>query len=122
MLHSTAKAFVGSALTRRASNRHRKQGRDRMGKFAEAASQHDVDKRGDGYCVAGRWISENLDEEDLVELVRLANGHKWDLIARLTGEALRRASLDRHVHGLCPCFEGTAARGCCGCHKTAGAS
>lgn len=84
-----------------------------MGKFADTASQYDLEKRGDGYCIAGRWISENLDDDDLVEFTRLACGHRWELIIRLSDNKLRIKSLDRHVHGTCPCFDGLAAKGCC---------
>lgn len=87
-----------------------------MGKFAQAAAHHDISRRGDGTCVAGKWISDNLDEDDLVEFVRLAEGHKWHLITRLSDNYLKMASLNRHVHGLCTCFPGTTAKGCCSCN------
>lgn len=112
MLASNASATESRIPLRRTSNRHRKQGKG-MGKFAKAASQHDLDKRGDGLCVAGRWITENLDEEDSAEFIRLASGHKWELIARLSDNKLRSKSVIRHAHGTCPCFEGLAAKGCC---------
>lgn len=112
MIEYTAKADkIDNRPARSAANRHRK--RKHMGKFATEASQHDLDKRGDGYCVSGRWIAENLDEEDLVEFIRLASGHKWDLIIRLSDNQLRHNSLQRHVHGACPCFDGLASKGCC---------
>jgi hypothetical protein len=88
-----------------------------MGKFAQSAAQHDIDKRGDGTCVAGKWIAENFDDEDLAEFIRLANGHKWTLIGRLSDNNLKEASLIRHAHGTCTCFEGVAARGCCACEQ-----
>lgn len=88
-----------------------------MGKFAESASKHDIDRRGDGSCVAGRWIAEHLDEDDLVEFERLANNHKWELIIRLSDHKLRQKSLDRHVHGLCGCLEEKPAMNCCSCHR-----
>lgn len=113
MLSSNAKAQPGSPPTRSASNRHRKQGKGRMGNFASAAAQYDLDKRGDGRCVAGRWIEGNLDEEDLVEFVRLANGHRWEVILRLSDNKLRTKSLIGHVHGACTCFDGVVAKGCC---------
>lgn len=114
MLPSNAKAIVaGNRPTRTASNRHRKRGRSRMGKFASAAAQYDINKRGDGYCVSGRWIANNFDEEDLAEFVRLANGHRWELILRLSDNNLKENSLVRHVHGTCPCFDGTETKGCC---------
>lgn len=84
-----------------------------MGKFAESAAQHDLNQRGDGVCVAGKWISENLDEEDLVEFTRLANGHKWHLIVTLSENKLRAASLNKHVHGLCACVRETPGKACC---------
>ncbi len=86
-----------------------------MGKFASAAAQYDLTKRGDGYCVSGRWISENLDEDDMVEFLRLATGHRWELILRLSDNKLHAKSLYSHVHGSCPCFDGVAAKGCCSC-------
>lgn len=91
-----------------------------MGKFAEAASQRDVSQRGDGLCIAGRWIAENLDEEDVAELTRLIDGgnHKWTMIIRLTDNALRVGSLTRHVHGTCACIGDVAAKGCCTCGST----
>lgn len=114
MLPSNAKALeTGSPPSRRTSNRHRKQGKGRMGKFADTAAQYDLDTRGDGYCVSGRWIKDSLDEEDLAEFIRLANGHRWELILRLSDNKLRSKSLIRHVHGTCPCFDGLAAKGCC---------
>lgn len=89
-----------------------------MGKFAEAAAQYDVEQRGDGKCVAGRWISENLDEEDLVEFDRLAKGHKWTRIISLSEYVLKIISLDKHVHGTCICIPEVAARGCCSCIRS----
>lgn len=86
-----------------------------MGKFAESAAQYDVDKRGEGACVAGKWISENFDDEDLAEFVRLACGHKWRHIIRLSDNNLKEASMSRHVHGTCSCFDDVTARGCCEC-------
>jgi hypothetical protein len=84
-----------------------------MGKFAKVSAQYGVDKRGDGYCVAGRWISDNLDHDDLAEFIRLSNGHRWVLIIRLSDTQLRSKSLEAHVHGACPCLDGLAAKGCC---------
>lgn len=113
MLSSTANvSSVGNVPQRHPSNRHRKQGKS-MGKFAEAAAQHDPNKRGDGYCVTGRWVAENLDDDDLAEFVRLANHHKWELIIRLSDHVLRAQSLSNHVHGGCACIDGQAAKGCC---------
>lgn len=89
-----------------------------MGKFAEAAAKHSTDRRTDGCCVAGKWIEENLDKDDLEEFIRLVNAHKWDLIVRLSGNELRRASLQRHVHGSCPCFDSVVAKASCSCDKT----
>lgn len=89
-----------------------------MGQFAHKAVQYDVDRRGDGMCVAGKWISENLDEEDLVEFTRLAQGHNWHRIMRLSDNALKMASLNRHAHGICTCFPETAGRGACPCAKS----
>jgi hypothetical protein len=119
VLPSNAKAVEACGPPpRRASNRHRKQGKGRMGNFANAAAQYDLDKRGDGHCVSGRWIADNLDEDDLKEFIRLSNGHRWELILRLSGDKLRSKSLIRHVHGTCPCFDGVAAKGCCtSCNK-----
>jgi hypothetical protein len=58
VLPSNAKAVEACGPPpRRASNRHRKQGKGRMGNFANAAAQYDLDKRGDGHCVSGRWIA-----------------------------------------------------------------
>lgn len=89
-----------------------------MGKFASAAAQYDLDKRGDGNCAAGRWISENMDADDIIEFVRLANGHRWELILRLSEHRLKSNSLQRHAHGTCACFDGVAAKGCCtSCEK-----
>lgn len=121
MLPSSVKA-VGSGRkpARHTSNRHRKQGKRRMGKFADAATQYDQGTRGDGHCVAGRWIVDNLDNDDLAEFVRLANGHRWELILRLSDNNLKTKSLNRHVHGTCSCFDGLAAKGCCTtCEKVA---
>lgn len=84
-----------------------------MGKFADAAAQVDPNKRGDGYCVAGRWIEENLDDEDLAEFVRLANHHRWGVIARLSDHVLKEESLRKHVHGVCACAGDTPGRDCC---------
>lgn len=89
-----------------------------MGKFAQSAAQHDISRRGDGTCVAGKWISENFDEEDLVEFVRLGKAHKWELIIRLSDNNLKQASLYRHAHGICTCFQDIAGRGCCSCTST----
>lgn len=66
-------------------------------------------------CVAGKWISENLDEEDIVEFVRLSTAHKWAMVVRLSDNHLREGSLTRHVHGTCSCVGGVAAKGCCRC-------
>jgi hypothetical protein len=90
-----------------------------MGKFAEAAVQYDPDTRGDGFCVAGRWVSENLDEEDLAEFVRLANGHAWRRIMSLSGNELKGKALEQHVHGLCCCrhVEAQVGRACCTCNN-----
>lgn len=88
-----------------------------MGQFAKSAVQHDINKRGDGFCVAGRWIASNLDENDIAEFIRLANGHRWELILRLSDNQLGNHSLNRHVHGTCPCFEDRPAKGCCSCEK-----
>lgn len=119
MLSSNAKAVMPGNPPRRASNRHRKQGRGRMGQFASAAAQYDLDKRGDGRCVAGKWIAENLDEEDLVEFARLSSGHKWRTILRLSEHQLAENSLNKHVHGVCVCFDGVPAKGCCtSCEKS----
>lgn len=86
-----------------------------MGKFADAASQHaNLDQRGDGHCVVGRWATDNLqDEADLIEFVRLANRHKWELIIRLSGHELRQKSLTQHVHGACVCLASDPTRDCC---------
>lgn len=89
-----------------------------MGRFAQAASQRAVDQRGDGKCVAGRWITDNLDEEDVVELTRLAVGHNWAALVRLSDNDLREGSLSRHVHGACSCLDDIAAKGCCQCGST----
>lgn len=88
-----------------------------MGKFAESAAQHDGATRGDGYCVAGRWIVNNLDEDDLVEFIRLANAHRWKLILRLSDNQLSHHSMVGHVHGLCHCFADRPAKGCCSCER-----
>lgn len=90
-----------------------------MGKFAENASKHDIDRRGDGSCVAGRWIAEHLDEDDLVEFVRLATNHKWELIIRLSEHTLRQKSLERHVHGTCGCLVEVPGMNCCTRHQEA---
>ena len=122
MLSSHVKTLNTGTQPRRTSNRHRKQGKGRMGKFADAATQYALDKRGDGHCVSGRWIADNLDEADLAEFVRLANGHKWELILRLSDNQLRAKSLIRHVHGTCPCLDGSTSKGCCtSCDKQGGA-
>lgn len=114
MLSSNAKATeAGRQPTRNASSRHRKQRRGRMGKFAESAAQYDVDRRGDGKCVAGRWIVENLDDEDLSEFIRLANACKWTRIIRLSDNNLKEASLTRHARGTCTCLDSVPAKGCC---------
>lgn len=113
MIPSRAKAIEPGNPPRRTTNRHRKQGKRRMGKFASAAAQYDLDKRGDGHCVSGRWIADNLDADDLAEFVRLANGHRWELIVRLSDNHLRSKSLIRHVHGTCPCLDEAVAKGCC---------
>lgn len=84
-----------------------------MGKFAKLSERYDVDKRGDGYCVAGKWISENLDNDDLAEFIRLSNGHRWTLIVKLSDTKLRSQSLVAHVHGTCACLDGVPAKGCC---------
>ena len=119
MLPYSAKTTESTrAPHRRVSDRHRKRGRNRMGTFAEAAAQYGVGKRGDGHCVIGRWINENLDKNDLAEFVRLANGHTWTLILRLSDGAIAQNSLTRHTHGVCQCPDGTAAKGCCGCEKS----
>lgn len=120
MLHSSSKATApGKPPTRRPSNRHRKEARGHMGKFAKTAAQHDVGHRGDGVCVAGKWIADNFDDEDLAEFVRLVKGHKWDLIERLSDGNLKENSLGRHVHGTCICInDDTPGRSCCGCDKT----
>jgi hypothetical protein len=89
-----------------------------MGKFADSAAQVDISRRGDGTCVVGKWVSENLDESDLTQFVRLVSGHKWKLIERLSDNNLRQASLIRHVHGNCPCLPETVAKGCCPCDQT----
>lgn len=89
-----------------------------MGKFAEAAAPHDIERRGDGICAAGKWITANFDEEDLDEFIRLANGHKWTVIERLSENGLKEASMIRHAHGTCVCFENVAGKACCGCDKT----
>lgn len=93
-----------------------------MGQFAQSAAQHDIEQRGDGVCVAGKWLAENFDEDDLVEFVRLANGHKWELIVRLSENGLRHASVTRHVHGTCTCFKDVAGKACCACEQTGRAS
>jgi hypothetical protein len=77
-----------------------------MGKFADSAAQVDISRRGDGTCVVGKWVSENLDESE------------WKLIERLSDNNLRQASLIRHVHGNCPCLPETVAKGCCPCDQT----
>jgi hypothetical protein len=84
-----------------------------MGKFAEDAAKHSIDRRGDGFCVAGRWIDENLDEEDLAEFERLARNRKWELICRLSEHNLKPQSLKNHVYGRCTCHDGKPAKGCC---------
>jgi hypothetical protein len=84
-----------------------------MGKFAESAAKHSINRRGDGYCVAGRWIAENLDEDDLTELQRLAENRKWGLICRLSDNALKVQSLKNHVYGGCTCHDGNPGKGCC---------
>jgi hypothetical protein len=84
-----------------------------MGKFADNAVKHSVDRRGDGFCVAGRWISENLDEDDLAEFQRLACNKKWHLICRLSDHKLKPQSLRNHVYGSCSCYDGNPAKGCC---------
>lgn len=90
------------------------QSREHMGNFSDAAKQYNVDTRGDGRCVTGRWASENLeDDDDLEEFTRLASAHKWGLILRLSEHKLRQKSLFQHVHGVCPCLDGQAAKGCC---------
>lgn len=89
-----------------------------MGKFAEEAALHSVDRRGNGECAAGKWITENFDEEDLAEFVRLVNGHKWVDIQRLSDNGLKEQSMIRHVHGVCVCFKNVAGKACCGCDKT----
>lgn len=89
-----------------------------MGQFAERAAQYDVGRRGDGACVAGKWISENLDEEDLVEFIRLAKGHRWNRIMRLSENHLKQSSLNRHAHGICTCFPDILAKGCCPCAQS----
>lgn len=91
-----------------------------MGRFASDASKYDLESRinGDGFCAAGRWIAANMDDDDLAEFVRLANGHRWRLILGLSNHELKADTLQSHVHGSCPCFAGNAAKGCCACDKT----
>jgi hypothetical protein len=84
-----------------------------MGKFAQDAAQHSTEHRGDGYCVAGRWIAENLDDEDIAELERLAAIPKWELICRISDYNLKPKSLRSHVYGRCSCHDGRPAKGCC---------
>lgn len=84
-----------------------------MGRFAEEAVKRPIDRRGDGYCVAGRWITDNLDEDDLQELVRLAQNKKWELICRLSDNKLKTESLKNHAHGRCTCLDEVSAKGCC---------
>lgn len=88
-----------------------------MGQFAQSAAQHDVGRRGDGTCVAGKWISENFDAEDTAEFVRLARSHKWTLIMGLSDNNLKEASMGRHVHGTCTCLDDVPAKGCCNCDQ-----
>lgn len=91
-----------------------------MGQFAKSAAQHDLTRRVDGTCVAGKWISSNLDDEDMAEFIRLASAHKWRLILSLSANSLRYASLNRHVHGECTCSLEIPGRACCtSCDKTA---
>ncbi len=113
MLPSSAKAIPGAPPMRNASRRHRKGGKRHMGKFAESAAKFGPDQRGDGTCVAGRWITDNLDAEDLVEFARLANDHSWTRIIQLSESNLKEASLNRHAHGNCTCFSDVPGRGCC---------
>lgn len=84
-----------------------------MGKFAEGAVKFEPTQRGDGHCASGKWIEENFDEEDLVEFARLANGHNWTRIVRLSGRHLSQKTLILHVHGTCVCFDGVPGKGCC---------
>lgn len=84
-----------------------------MGKFAQTASRYDAGGRGDGRCVSGKWIAENLDEDDLAEFVRLSQSHKWGLISRISEFHLKESTLKRHVHGECGCFNDVPALGCC---------
>jgi hypothetical protein len=117
VIPSIAKASAaGKSPTRRASNRHRKQAK--VGKFAESALKHDISRRGDGVCVAGKWITEKFDEEDLKEFVRLANGHQWTIIERLSDNGLKEGAMTRHVHGTCACIDDVAGKACCDCDKT----
>lgn len=115
--YSAREIAPGKPPTRRVSNRHRKQ-RSSMGKFALSAAQYDTERRKDIACVAGKWITENFDEDDLAEFVRLANGHRWNYIISLSDNGLKEASMIRHVHGTCICFEDVAGRACCACDQT----
>lgn len=92
-----------------------------MGRFAESAAQYDTKRRGEGVCVAGKWITKNFDDDDLNEFIRLANAHKWRRIQNLSDHHLKEHSLNQHVHGSCVCVGDTPAKGCCTCRAGEGA-
>lgn len=80
-----------------------------MGSFAEAA----VKVREGRSCVAGQWISENLDDDDVAAFETLAKAHRWKTIIQLSDNRLAEKSLIRHVHGQCVCAPSLPTRGCC---------